>query len=88
MAVISYKKDGKTYWKIYINLRSKVDPAIRVQKLLIGFTSQTRAEAEEKKLLIELGKKLERLQSQGATWETVIDRWEHDRRTYPTACRR
>ncbi len=85
MAVISYKKDGKTYWKIYINLRSKVDPAIRVQKLLIGFTSQTRAEAEEKKLLIELGKKLERLQSQGATWETVIDRWEHDRRTYPTA---
>jgi integrase len=85
MAVISYLKGGKTLWKIYINLRSKVDPAIRVQKLLIGFTSQSKAESEEKRLLIELGKKLERLQSQGATWETVIDRWEHDRRTYPTS---
>ena len=85
MAVTSYEKDGKTYWKIYINLRSKVDPTIRVQKFLIGFTSQSKAESEEKRLLIGLGKKLERLESQGATWEVVIDRWEYDKRTYPTA---
>jgi hypothetical protein len=39
----------------------------------------------ERRLLIELGKKLERLQPQGVTWETVIDRWEHDKRTHPTA---
>lgn len=64
MAVISYEKDGKTFWKIYINLRSKVDPTIRAQKLLIGFTSQSKAESDERKLLIELAKKLERLESQ------------------------
>ncbi len=85
MAVTSYEKDGKTYWRIYINLRSKVDPTIRAQKLLIGFTSQAKAESEERKLLIELGKKLERLESQGAAWETVIDKWEYDKRTYPTS---
>jgi len=45
MAGTSYEKDGKTYWRIYINLRSKVDPTIRAQKLLIGFTSQAKAES-------------------------------------------
>lgn len=84
MAVISYEKEGHTYWKIYINLRSKVDPTIRVQKLLIGFKDRSKAQLEEKKLFIELGKKLERLESQGATWETVIDKWEDYQKTYPS----
>ncbi len=83
MAVTSYEKDGKTYWKIYINLRSKVDPTIRAQKLLIGIKSQAKAESEDRKLTIELAHKLGRLENQGATWESVIDRWEHEKRTYP-----
>lgn len=83
MAVTSYDKNGKTCWKIYINLRSKVDPTIRVQKLLIGFPSREKAESQERKLMIELAHKIGRLESQGATWEAVIDRWEHDKRTYP-----
>jgi integrase len=52
---------------------------------LIGFTNQSKAETEEKRLLIELGKKLERLECQGATWDTVVDRWEYDKRAYPSS---
>jgi len=85
MAVLSYEKDGETLWKIYINLRSKADPTIRVQKLLIGFKSKAKAEVEERKLIIELAKKLERLETQGATWANVIDRWEQDKQAYPSA---
>ncbi len=48
MAVLSYEKNGETLWKIYINLRSKVDPTIRVQKLLIGFKNKAKAETEER----------------------------------------
>ena len=85
MAVSSYEKDGETLWKIYINLRSKADPTIRVQKLLIGFKSKAKAEVEERKLIIELAKKLERLETQGATWENIIDRWEEDKRSHPSS---
>ncbi|OFZ79433.1 MAG: hypothetical protein A2583_03030 [Bdellovibrionales bacterium RIFOXYD1_FULL_53_11] len=84
MAVISYKKEGETYWKIYINLRSKINPTIRVQKLLIGFTSREKAESEDRKFTIELAHRLGRVENQGATWESVIDRWEHEKRTYPS----
>ncbi len=52
---------------------------------MIGFTNQAKAESEERKLLIELGKKLGRLESQGAASETVIEKWEYDKRTYPTS---
>ena len=84
MAVTSYEADGKTLWKLYISIRSTIDPKIRVQKLLIGFPTQAKAEQEDKKQLIECAKKLERLEKQGSTWEDVIDRWEKDKKEHPS----
>lgn len=84
MPVTSYEVDGKTLWKFYFSLRSKIDPKIRVQKFLIGFQTQLKAEQEEKKQLIECAKKLERLEKAAATWEEVIDRWEKDKKDHPS----
>lgn len=83
MAVTNYQNErGETLWKMYLNLRSKKNLTIRVQKLLIGFKSKEEAEIEERKHLIELSKKLERLENEGATWDVVIDKWERDKLTY------
>lgn len=76
MSISSYEKDGKTLWKIYINVRSKTDPTIREQKLVTGIESEKAALAEEKKLVREITEKLVNRASQGNTWEAVIGRWE------------
>ncbi|MCM0606259.1 MAG: hypothetical protein KA715_09225 [Xanthomonadaceae bacterium] len=65
MSVSSYEKDGKKLWKIYLNIRSKENPAIREQKMVAGFESEKAALAEEKKLTREITEKLVKRASQG-----------------------
>ena len=77
MAITSYEKNGKTFWKVYINVRSKEDPSIREQKVVQGIESEKVAQAEERKLLRELSEKVAHLASQGLTWGAVIERWEN-----------
>jgi len=76
MSISSYEKDGKTFWKVYVNVRNKKDPAIREQKLVQGIETRKAAVTEEKRLLRELTEKLSAQASQGLTWEAIIDRWE------------
>ena len=76
MAVTSYMKDGKTYWKVYVNVRNKKDSSLREQKLVQGVETEKAALTEEKRLLRELTEKISVQASQGLTWEAVIDRWE------------
>lgn len=76
MAITRYEQDGKTLWKVYLNLRSKVNPTIRVQKRILELESEKAAQTEEKKLLRELSEKLAKLEGQGLTWNDVIERWE------------
>lgn len=76
MAVSSYEKEGKTFWRVYLNLRSKNNPTIRVQKLVVGIESEKAAVSEEKKILRLLTEEISRLEGYGLTWEAVVDRWE------------
>ena len=75
MAISSYVRDGKTFWKVYVNLRNKEDPTIREQKLVQGIDSEKAAIAEEKRLLRDLTEKVTVHASQGLTWGAVIQRW-------------
>lgn len=76
MSVSSYEKDGKTLWRVYINIRSKNDPAIREQKTVTGLESEKAALTEERKLYREVTDKLMKRASDGLTWEEVLGRWE------------
>lgn len=82
MAVSSYIENEQVLWMVYLNQRSIVNPTIRLQKRVKGFKTEKAAQAEEKKLLSELYKQVVRLESQGANWEHVIDKWEYDKLTY------
>ncbi|MBS1958329.1 MAG: site-specific integrase [Bdellovibrionales bacterium] len=87
MSVSSYEKDGKTLWKVYINIRDKVNHSVREQKLVLGFETEKAAIAEEKKLVREMAEKLIKRAALGYTWETIIDRWEMAMKNNPTIYR-
>jgi integrase len=76
MAITHYEQDGKVFWQVYVNVRSKVDPSIRKQKRVCDITSEKAAIAEEKRLLRELSTELAQQEGKGLTWDQVIGRWE------------
>ena len=82
MAVTKYTENGIELWQTYVNLRSKINPTIRLQKRVKGLASEKAALSEEKRLLTELSKQVAKLEAQGEPWEQLIDRWERDKLTF------
>ena len=76
MAVIEYQKNGETFFKAYVQMRSKVIKRIRLQKVVYSLKTPAVARREEKKLIKELAEKLAKLEGKGLLWHEVIDRWE------------
>lgn len=81
MAITSYEKNGKTLWKVYVNLRGKVNPDVRVQRRRFDLRSESVAIAEERKLIKLLTEELIRQEGRGVEWGTLIDRWELEMKT-------
>lgn len=48
MSVFSYEESGQIFYRYYVNLRSKKNPRIRIQRMQKGFTSRKEAEKEER----------------------------------------
>ena len=84
MSVSQYEKDGRFYWRVYLDLRSRRNRQARVQRRVNGIESEKEALAEEKRLLRELTSELARLESLGLRWSEVVDRWEDQQRSRPT----
>lgn len=87
MTVTSYIENNTQYWQVYLNLRSKINPTIRVQKRIKRIESEAKAKSEEKKLIRDLSDEIGKTERLGATWEEVIDRWrsfhrEHSKEYY------
>ena len=47
MAVIQYTEEGQALWKAYASVKSKINPAIRVQRWRFGLKTEKQAEREE-----------------------------------------
>ena len=76
MAIKKYEKDGKVFWKVYLNLRHPENPTLRAQRTVQGIQSEKEAGVLEKKLLRELTSELARKSSRGILWEDLLGRWE------------
>jgi integrase len=78
MAITEYQVNGVTLYKIYVNVKSRIDPLIRVQKRRNNFATYKEAEKEEtritKESLIELGNK----EKEGDRWDRIIELWYYD----------
>ena len=90
MSVLRYEHNGQTYFKVYIQIRSRVYPRVRKQKLVMydknknRIASESIALQEEKRLTREVFNEIRKLEGLGFLWEEIIDRWEIYQRRYPS----
>jgi integrase len=84
MAVSKYEKDGKTFWRVYLDLRGRTDARVRAQKRVNGIESEREATAIEKKLLRDLTERVGVLEAKGILWIDVVERWVRHQALYPT----
>ena len=76
MAITSYLgKNGEPLWKVSVSVRSSKDPSIRIQKAKFGFATEREAEREETKLLRECERGALLRETQGSSWESVLEAW-------------
>lgn len=76
MAITEYQKNGKTYYKVYVQCRGKIIKRIRLQKHLPMIETLVAARREERRLLQELSRQVEKLEGKGLLWSEVLFRWE------------
>lgn len=77
MGISSYLgPEEKTHWKVYINLRSKLNPKIRVQKAEQGIESKGKAERREKELLEECQREIFKKEGSMPTFGEIVNKWE------------
>lgn len=84
MSIYEYEENGQKLWRYYLNLRSKRNPRVRIQRRGAGFTSRKQAEDIVKRLNLQMASEVARLESRGLTWEDIIDRWEQFHELYQT----
>jgi integrase len=60
---------------VYVNLRSKSMPHIRLQKRVVGIRTKNEALRIEKNLLKELSQKIAHQEGHGFTWRMVVLKW-------------
>lgn len=78
MGIKSYEENGKKLWLVYLNLRSKINASIRLQKTVKGFPSEASARREESKIIQELSKKMLIEEGRGNKWFDVINHWNKE----------
>ena len=75
MAINELSLLGVPQFSVYVNLRSKTMPHIRLQKRVVGLKSRAEAMRKEKALIKELSLKVAYEEGHGFTWRMIIDRW-------------
>ena len=78
MSIKEYQSNGKTFYEIYVHVKSTVDPLLRIQKKKKNIATLKEAAREEtrmiKEALIELGS----LEEKSDTWERIIELWYNE----------
>jgi integrase len=78
MSIKEYQSNGKTFYEIYVHVKSNVDPLLRIQKKKKNIATLNEAAREEtrmiKEALIELGS----LEEKSDTWERIIELWYNE----------
>ncbi|MEI7441353.1 MAG: site-specific integrase [bacterium] len=82
MSINTFIEDGKTYYVVYHQVTSKIDPSIRAQRRTLldmkrnRITSMNSAVAVEKQIIKDLMTKVAKLEGRGITWFELVDKWE------------
>lgn len=83
MSITEYIENGENLWSVYVNVRSKTNARIRVQKRIKGLKSKGAALQEEKRVLRSLSEEISKQEHRGQTWLELVDAWELAERKNP-----
>ncbi len=75
MSIKKYQDNGKTYYDVSVNVRSKVHNHIRKQKRRKHIESKAKAERIERQLYDEAYTEISQIDGEGFTWEQVVMKW-------------
>ena len=75
MAIKTYTENGQQYYKVYVNYRSPIDQSKRVQKHASRLKTEAEARREERKLLQEAIREVERMDGRGFTGR-MLSPWD------------
>ena len=76
MAILTYEKNGKQLFRVYVQGRGKVDTSIRVQKNKFNIETLKDACKEEKRLIRAVSDEINKIEGRGLKWRDIIYRWE------------
>ena len=76
MAISTYKKNDKEFYRVYVQARGKEDTSLRLQRKRINIDSFREAQKLEKNLFKEVIEEVARIEGRGLVWGEIIDRWE------------
>lgn len=68
--------EGKTTYEVSINLRSKIYPDLRVQKMRTLIKTLKEAQTIERTILRECAAELARKEGSETTWDDLLEQWE------------
>lgn len=83
MAINQYTENNEEFWSVYVNIRSKTNYSLRLQKRIKGIKTKTAALQEEKKLIRTLSEKLTEIEQRGIKWKDLLEEWELSERKNP-----
>jgi len=82
--ISEYEVDGKTFYRVYIFLRSKKFKSINAQKRITKIPNLKSALKEKDKWLPTVAYQLKEKESEGAKWKRFVEAWELYWKKYPS----
>lgn len=76
MSIKGYEVEGERLYDVYVHVRGKTDPGIRIQKRKTKIRSLDGAKREEAAMYGDAVGELVRRESKGTTWGEIVDGWE------------
>lgn len=78
MSIQKYVQDDQTFWRVRVNVRSKTTKSRRYQKQVSHLKSEAEARREEKRLIQEITRTIDKMDFQGLNWEDVLHLWQQE----------
>ena len=78
MAVQSYQTEtGEMRYRVYVNIRSKSNLTVRIQKRVINLKTESEAKREELKLIRACEREILEKESLGSRWSWILQEWSN-----------
>jgi integrase len=78
MAISKYVENDTEYFKVYVHVRSSIDRSKRSQKYAYRLKTETEARREEKKLLQQATREVQKMEGLGLLWSEVVHLWSRE----------